>query len=401
MPIQNVLSSAFLQTVSTRIGWQGSNERDRRGVQDLSYHVAHLSRLFTRDRHNLGSEYLRDDRLRRAYVSYFLPVNAAKVQTLLDELPQHDLDVPHLQEDEPIRVLDVGSGPGTAALAVLDWMQRPSRHRRAVEVTAVDSVQVVLDEAQTLWTAYCRISTPNYARLQCVHANLERNGWVNSIDRSNPYHVIVVANTLNELYRTAEDPVQRQVLMIQMLLDRLHHHGALIVIEPALRQTTRTLHHVRDRLLMSHACTIYSPCLHERSCPALIKKDDWCHEERPWSPPPWIAAIDREVGLIKDALKFAYAIFRKDGATIVPRNQQIFRVVSELRALKGDSRAWLCNETGRPEVGRLDRDEAENNAAVSEWHRGAIVSISGIEQKSSGSIARVRPTTSVRTIRSV
>ena len=363
--------------------------------------MGELSRLFTRDRHELEARYLADERLRRAYVSYFLPVNAAKVQTLFDELPERDLEVPSILENAPMRVLDVGSGPGTASLAALDWMQRPSHRQRGIEVTAVDSVRAALDEAQALWDAYCRINAPDHARLHCVHADLERNAWIKLIDRSNPYHVIVMANTLNELYRTAGDSVQRQVQMIQMLLDRLDHHGALIIIEPALRQTTRNLHHLRDRLLMLRACTIYSPCLHEHLCPALIKKDDWCHEERPWVPPPWITAIDQKVGLIKDALKFSYAIFRKDGATIVARNQEIFRVVSELRVLKGDSRAWLCNETGRPEVGRLDRDEVESNVSVGEWHRGAIVRISGIEQKSPGSIGRVKRTTSVRMIRSI
>jgi hypothetical protein len=168
-----------------------------------------------------------------------------------------------------------------------------------------------------------------------------------------------------------------------------------------LRQTTRILHRVRDQLLALGACTIYSPCLHEQSCPALMKEDDWCHEERPWTPPSWISAIDQEVGFIKDALKFSYVILRKDGARIVPRHPDVFRLVSELRTLKGDTRAWLCNETGRAEVGRLHRDETECNTSVSEWHRGAIVRIRGIEKKSSGSMGRVKPTTSVRMIRPV
>ena len=401
MPIQHVLSSPLLQVLSTRVGWKGSGEGNRPGHKELSQHVSELSRLFTRDRHELETRYLADERLRRAYVAYFLPVNAAKVQTLLDELPERDLKGPSILENGPLRVLDIGSGPGTASLAVLDWMEQSSRRPRGIEVTAVDSVRAALDEAKALWTAYCRINAPESARLHCLHADLERNAWIKSIDQSNPYHLIVMANTLNELYRTADDAVQRQVHLIQMLLDRLDHHGALIIVEPALRQTTRNLHHLRDRLLMLRACTIYSPCLHEHSCPALIKNDDWCHEERPWVSPPWITAIDQEVGLIKDALKFSYAILRKDGATIVRRDPDVFRVVSELRVLKGDSRAWLCNETGRPEVGRLDRDEADNNGSVSEWHRGAIVHIRGIEQKSPGSMRRVKRTTSVRMIRPV
>ena len=94
-----------------------------------------------------------------------------------------------------------------------------------------------------------------------------------------------------------------------------------------------------------------------------------------------MAAIDREVGLIKDALKFSYVILRKDGRTIVPRAADRYRVVSELREMKGEKRVWLCNETGRPEVGRQDRLRSETNATVDDWHRGAIVRISEIVRK--------------------
>ena len=97
--------------------------------------------------------------------------------------------------------------------------------------------------------------------------------------------------------------------------------------------------------------------------------------------PPAIAAIDRDVGFIKDALKFSYLLLRTDGRTIVTRNPQTFRVVSELRELKGEKRAWLCNETGRPEVGRLDRKASPHNAAVDGWHRGAIIQIERIVRK--------------------
>lgn len=367
-------------------------------MKELGQSIADLSRLFTRDREQLKTQYLADERLRLAYLSYFLPVNAGKVQTVLNELPESDANS---HNTAPFRVLDVGSGPGTGALAVLDWMQRPSCRERAVEVTAVEGVRAALDEADALWDAYCRNHLLQKARLHRVHADLERNAWLRSLNQSTPYHVIIVANTLNELYRHSPNPVERQVQLIQTLLERLHPSGALIIIEPALRQTARQLHRVRDRLLALQLCTVYSPCLHEQSCPALIREDDWCHEERPWVPPPWITAIDKEVGFIKDALKFSYVTFRKDGATIVPRSGDVFRVVSELRPMKGDTRAWLCNEVGRTEVGRLDRDEAESNAGLCEWQRGAIVQIAGIEKKSPGGVGRIRSMTAVRTVRPV
>jgi hypothetical protein len=114
-----------------------------------------------------------------------------------------------------------------------------------------------------------------------------------------------------------------------------------------------------------------------------------------------IQQIDVAVGFIKDALKFSYVLLRKDGRTIVPRGSETFRVVSELRVLKGDKRAWLCNELGRPEIGRLDRARSETNAAWDECERGTIVQIEGVTRKEGAALARIPDKATVEIIRSV
>jgi hypothetical protein len=156
-----------------------------------------------------------------------------------------------------------------------------------------------------------------------------------------------------------------------------------------LRETSRALHQVRDHLLAESRCTVYSPCLHERNCPALLNPDDWCHEERAWEPPSSIKEIDRQVGFIKDALKFSYLLLRTDGRTIAERSPQTFRMVSELRKLKGDTRAWLCNELGRSEVGRLDRATSATNSAWDQCRRGTIVRIEGVKRKDGAALTRI------------
>src|SRR5437870_13181457 len=72
--------------------------------------VRTLSRLFTKQRDELGANYFADPALRRAYLLYFLPVNAAKVASLLREMPALPA--------RPLRVLDVGIGPGAGAPAI-------------------------------------------------------------------------------------------------------------------------------------------------------------------------------------------------------------------------------------------------------------------------------------------
>ena len=358
-----------------------SPERNLRG-DALAQAVVNLSRLFTTSRPSLPARYLDDPAHAAAYLSYFLPVNLSKIQVLLNELPS---DNSQETLDRPMAVLDLGCGPGTGSLALLDWLWHRSPERaKSVSVLAADSSHESLQDAKRLWEAYCNeVGIPNVG-LRCIEGNLEhplKGDLGKQIVRGGPYDLMIMANCLNELFTATANPPAERAAVVGQLLPFLAPHGTIMIVEPALRQTARALHQMRDHLLKQGLCTVYSPCLHEAACPALDHPDDWCHEERPWQTPPAIAALDREVGFIKDALKFSYLLLRTDGRTIVTRNPQTFRVVSELRELKGEKRVWLCNETGRPEVGRLDRKASPQNAAVDSWHRGAIVQIERIVRK--------------------
>ena len=368
--------------------------------------VVNLSRLFTTTRATLPLKYLDDPAHASAYLSYFLPVNLSKIQVLLDELPEDD---GMKASDRSMSVLDLGCGPGTGALALLDWLwHRSPEQAKSVSVLAADMSRVPLRDTKRLWDAYCREVGISSEGLNCVEGNLEhplKGDLGKQIARGGPYDLMIMANCLNELFPALVDAPTERAAVVSQLLPFLAPHGTIMIVEPALRQTARALHHTRNHLLKQGFCTVYSPCLHEGACPALDNPDDWCHEERPWETPPAIAAIDRDVGFIKDALKFSYLLLRTDGRTIARRSPQTFRVVSELRELKGEKRAWLCNETGRPEVGRLDRKASPENAAVDSWHRGAIVQIERIVRKERegkvSPVGRIESDSAVQIIRSV
>ncbi len=382
-----------------------SSERDfHRG--GLAQTVVTLSRLFTTERATLPQHYLDDPAHASAYLSYFLPVNLSKVQVLLDELAENNgIET----SDRPMTVLDLGCGPGTGSLALLDWLwHRKPEQARALSVLASDASSAPLQDATKLWEAYCREVGIAGTGLRSVQGNLEhplKGELGKQIVRGGPYDLMIMANCLNELFPSSVDPSLERAVIVEQLLPFLAPHGTIMIIDPALRQTARGLHQVRNYLLKKGLCTVYSPCLHEGACPALDHPDDWCHEERPWQTPPTIAALDREVGFIKDALKFSYLLLRTDGRTIAKRSPNTFRVVSELRELKGEKRAWLCNETGRPEVGRLDRKASPQNAALDSWHRGAIVQIERIVRKEKegkvSPVGRIESDVAVKIVRSV
>src|SRR5437016_12704986 len=120
--------------------------RARAGVPDrqAAEAVRRLSAFFTVERSALPEDYFADERLRRAYLLYFLPVNLAKVSLLLREMPALPA--------RPLRILDVGSGPGAGALAVRDHLAtRGVAKQEGSTVIAVDRSRAALREAASLW----------------------------------------------------------------------------------------------------------------------------------------------------------------------------------------------------------------------------------------------------------
>lgn len=388
--------NATISPLVLRVIEQACSTRGVKGTS-LGQAIIGLSRLFTKERAAIGQAYLEDPVLAAAYLRYFLPGNLSKIQALLDEMP-------FPEDGRRFSVLDLGSGPGTGALAVLDWWHR---HYSAValSVVALDTVPVALRQTGRLWNGYCHAAGITTASLHTCEGNLERRAWLEQIRESAPFDLVIFANCLNELYVGSKDPIGARTGLVAEVFALLAPHGTMMIIEPALRDTSRALQQVRDRLLQEKHCTVYSPCLHENSCPALINPHDWCHEERRWEAPESIQQMDKEVGFIKDALKFSYLLLRKDGKTIVERRPNMYRVVSELREMKGEKRAWLCNEQGRQEVGRQDRLASPQNEAFDQWHRGAIVQIERITHKEQGgkvsALGRIEQDVAVKIIRSV
>jgi ribosomal protein RSM22 (predicted rRNA methylase) len=385
------VSPLLIETIRQLIDKEGCPRKK------IVWAVAELSRLFTKERATLNRSYLDDQAYAMAYLSYFLPVNLAKIQVLLNEIPAPEVD-------QRFSVLDLGSGPGTGLLAVLDWWhQRESPH--TLSVTAADSSARALKQARRLWDRHCQVVNNQEASLQTYVRDLEQRDWLEQVRQKRPFDLIILANCLNEIFADACDPIMARTTFVNESLALLAPHGTMMIVEPALRETSRALHQVRDQLLREKRCTIYSPCLHEGDCPALVKPADWCHEERAWAPPVSIQEIDEEVGFIKDALKFSYLLLRKDGKTIVDRKPDVYRVVSELRVMKGEKRVWLCNEQGRQEFGRQDRLASPYNEAFDQWHRGAIVQIERIARKERkgtiSALGRLEQDAAVQIVRSV
>ena len=106
-----------------------------------------LSITFTAERISIGKRYLDQADVRAAYLLYFLPANIPKIWFVLDELSRHPS---HILNRETLRVLDLGSGVGTASLATLLLVSERLPEVRRLEITAVDNSSHALADCRWL-----------------------------------------------------------------------------------------------------------------------------------------------------------------------------------------------------------------------------------------------------------
>ncbi|MDD5435122.1 MAG: small ribosomal subunit Rsm22 family protein [Nitrospira sp.] len=341
-----------------------------------------LSKMFTRERTKLSTDYLKDKHLRTAYILYFLQANLYKIHIPLRELSMHPSN---LFLKDRLRILDLGSGPGTAILGILDFFAGCAK-KPFLEFVAVDSVAENLRDAEGLFRLFkeeCYLESS----LTTIRSGIER---IKKLPDGR-FDIMVLSNLLSEVAHNDLERINKRVTILKSLLnDFLHDNGSCIIIEPALRETSREMLRVRDGLLQE-GFHIYSPCLHviDKHCPALDNSKDWCHEDIPWNPPKLITSIDELTGLRKDSIKFSYMVVRKDLhslADIYPENS--YRVVSEPLISKGKKEFYVCGSTGRRLIVRLDKDISPSNNTFEELGRGDIVNLKGLTDEGKRLIVR-------------
>ncbi len=287
-----------------------------------------------------------------AYLLWWWPQSYAKTRALLRLLPA----LPPRG-----RILDLGAGPGPAALAALDAL--------GGEAVALDASGAALDEAKAI---------AGSARLAVRHWKLDGGGL--PLAAGERFELITLANLLSEL---PGGPAERARLLTQIASEHLAPGGALLVLEPALRETGRALLEVRDLIVASGALRALAPCLTQRPCPALLATKDWCTAEERWTPPPHIVQLAQETGLKADEL-LSYAPLALAREVPAPP-PGLFRVVGVPPPEKGKSRVFVCNdEHGRAAAVLLDRDAALPTAPLGQLRRGDLVTLRGLAQKGDG-----------------
>ncbi len=325
--------------------------------REVAAAVGRLSRGFTRERELAGARYLDDDRLLGAYLLFYWPVSYLEARGVLAELPP-----------KPRSALDLGSGPGPMAFAALD--------AGAAEALAADRSARALAAARDL---AARAGEPLATR----EWNPTRGRPLAELASGRRFDLVTMGHALDELFR-GESAAERRAALLLEALSLLAPGGSLVVIEPALRETSRALLSVRD-LLVARGVPVRAPCLFRGPCPALLRETDWCHAERPIEPPPLVAGIGRAAGLRKEAVKMSTLVLAPPGeGWAEPPPGRVFRIVSEPLPSKGRLRYMGCGPEGRLGLALQAKHLSERNRRFQRLARGDVVEVTLVEPRGDG-----------------
>ncbi len=334
--------------------WRGNGDTSPLSTAErvrVARSIGTLSGGLTRDRALVGGRYLADPDLLGAYLLFYWPISYGQASSVLGELGARSLG----------RVLDVGAGPMPMGIAALD--------AGATTLHAIDRVDQALTLGRSLVATDDRVRTSTW--------DPERGDAL----PAGPFDTIIAGHVFNELHLGGKAN-DRRAALVSTLLSRCNEGGRLVIIEPALRDTSRALLELRDRVA-SEGVVIHAPCLVQTPCPALVRPTDWCHAERSWTPPTALTALAEVAKLHKERLKFSYLVLSRE-----PRAPQhgsdLFRIVSEPMPQKGKAIYFGCGPAGRHPLVRRDRDANDRNADFDGLERGDLIRAAPLEARGDG-----------------
>jgi ribosomal protein RSM22 (predicted rRNA methylase) len=299
----------------------------------------------------VGSPYLADPALRAEYEADIAPRTRAALARILGELG------PRLRAGQPVRrVLDLGAGTGAAGQAVKQALASPSGPVTAEGRGVPGELEVVSVD---------RVAAMPGVIVSDLRSARRPPGVEGRFD------LIVAAHLLNEL-AVSLSVAELAALVFFWGRELLAPGGHIVLVEPALKQTSRQLLAVRDRLVGA-GFFVVAPCFWQGPCPALERERDWCHAAAAWSlGDPAEAA--RRAG--RSRVDYSYLVLGwAPGASDrdVVRDRRLFRVVSDPMVEKGRLRLFGCGPAGRLPLVRLDRDRSEANRGFDEAERGDVI----------------------------
>ena len=269
-----------------------------------------------------------------AYLSYYLPLNAARLRAVTQEGAKRNFFA-GLEN-----VIDFGAGLATASLA--------------------------LSETQNLQYTLIEVASEPQKIIETHFKDFKAQEWIRTFSAGrlkNPKKTLALFSySLTELNDLPEWAAECEAVMI---------------VEPSTQQDGRKLMALRQRLLEKgyHA---WAPCTHEGPCPLLTQsKNDWCHDRIHFDAPEWFQRMEEHLPMKNRTLTTSYLLMRKTA----PEKIEAARVVGDTLKEKGKDRQMICRGPDREFLAWLHK-----NKNSQEIPRGVLVKIPNDIQKVSNEL---------------
>lgn len=326
--------------------------------------IRKLSDYLTVDRENLPRDYMSRPEFLAAYLHYFLPWNIYRQGRLLAGL---DLTL-----KPGSGVVDLGAGPLTFLHAL--WLSRPGLREQELEYLAVDRSESALKTGRKIFQEMAPDS------MWTIRTDNQPAGQ----KKFKPADLLVMANFINEVDRAPrsgrqEDGASREALMLERWDAQVAKEGAILLIEPGVRDAGRFLARIRETAL-DHGWVVPAPCPHREKCPMPgLRSTPWCHFTFPTGDSPaWLSRLSHKAKLPKDRASLSFLLLvRGDDPPVRIRPARtpgqgagVVRVVSEGFDLpNGKLGRYGCSEKGLIllENSRSEQSPVPGNQIVVRW----------------------------------
>ena len=328
-------------------------------LEKITPFVAKLSDLFTVDRpEKKFPDYFSDNELLSAYGLFFLPQSFVRTTYALRFITEaRQWKAP----STPLRILDLGSGPGSCGIACAHYFKQLGVP--ALELNALDHSATALAALEPFAEAVlgnkCQVKT----RIGDAH---RADTWPEG-----PFDIIIAGFVLNEMKSLNQSAL---IEWIESMKDRLTPDGLILILEPALKVTSQRLQKLSDEIAAHEIVARIGPELDAHPCPQLADGVHWSHEVRHWQIPSTTEFINRKLHRDLRDVRFTFAAFSNQ--KIKSLDQSAIRIVSDIQIIKGLLR-FIGVQNGQlqtVEVSTRGLSKHDVKVLAAKFERGDIVS---------------------------
>ncbi|MDG6244867.1 MAG: small ribosomal subunit Rsm22 family protein [Methanolobus sp.] len=233
------------------------------------------------------------------YLAYQFPVYFVQFQYLLYELAKDGLLKTRM------KILDVGSGPGTIPLAVIDLYKRLDG--RIADIHAIELFDENIEAYNFLVPQYAAMKS-NVIIEEPIKVDIKE---LKIEELPDNFDLMVFSNVLNELKGM---DLEQKATIIKEMSAKLADDGNIIIIEPADKNNSIEMRRL-SIMLKRMGVRIYSPCSFIWSAECSLEKC-WSFEQKKDIKPTRLmeklADCDEPYRYMNTDIKYSYVILRKD-----------------------------------------------------------------------------------------